>query len=145
MDLPDGVVVKYVAEDGKGMCLDPQTGQTAEDDADAICQASLRDYPEEVRHVGGTNGVWRASVYSTDGGGCNERIDCHNSKTGRNFSIGLQTPFCCLFIDDVTMLPDGKVVFKLDDLIVAADPECNRIAVLAHGKCPVAEKRECQK
>ena len=68
MNLPDGVVVKYVAEDGSGRILDLRTGQTMSSDADAIRKASLRDYPEEVRYVGGTNSGWKASVlYESSG------------------------------------------------------------------------------
>jgi len=40
----------------------------------------------------------------------------------------------------VTMLADGKVVFRLDSgEIVVADPERNQIAFLARGKYPVVE------
>ena len=137
MDMPSGIVVKYVAEDGKGRTLDVRTGKTEGADADAIYNASLRDYPEEVRYVGDTNGVWTASVYASDGGGLNERIDCHNKETDRDFSIGFQTPFFSLLVDYVTMLPDGKVIFEMDYKIVVVDPVHNRLAVLAHGRNPV--------
>ena len=64
MELPDGLVVKYVAEDGKGRALDVRTWQTVDSDADAIRNASLRDAPEEVFFVGGTNRVWDAEIIS---------------------------------------------------------------------------------
>ena len=140
MNLPDGVVVKYIAEDGNGKILDVRTGQTMNSDADAIREASLRDYPEEVRYVGGTNDVWKASVISYDGGGFNETIQWHNEKTGREFCIGLQTPIVCWFIEDATMLPDGKIIFRLDcKQIAVADPERKQIAVLARGRHPVVQ------
>ena len=140
IDLPSGVVVRYIAESGKGRALDLQTGETVDADAEAIYNASLRDYPEEVRYAGETNGIWAASVYSSDGGGINERIDCHNNE-GRDFSIGFITPFFGLLVDYVTMLPDGKVVFEMDDKVLVVDPVHNRMAVLAHGKNPVVEIR----
>ena len=43
------------------------------------------------------------------------------------------------------MLPDGKVVFRLDNKqIVVVDPERNQMAVLARGRHPVAEIAERQ-
>lgn len=142
MDLPSGVVVKYVAEGGKGNALNVRTGETVEADADTIYNASLRDYPEEVRYVGDTNGIWTASVYASDGGGINERIDCRNKEAGWDFRIGFQTPFFSLLVDYVTMLPDGKVIFEMDRKVVVVDPVHNRMAVLAHGKHPVVEIEE---
>lgn len=140
MELPDGLVVKYVAEDGKGRSLDVRAWQTVDSDADAIRNASLRDAPEEVFFVGDTNRVWDAEIISYDGGGFNEEILCRNRQTGRDYKIGLQTPIACWFIEDVTMLADGKVVFRLDSgEIVVADPERNQIAFLARGKYPVVE------
>ena len=57
----------------------------------------------------------------------------------------IQTPIVCWFIEDVTMLPDGKVVFRLDNKqIVVVDPERNQMAVLARGRHPVAEIAERQ-
>lgn len=140
IELPDGLVVKYVAEDGTGKSLYVRTRQMADFDADAIREASLRYAPEEVFFVGGTNRVWDADVISYDGGGFNETILCHNRQTGRDYRIGLQTPLLCWFIEDVTMLADGKVIFGLDSgEIVAADPERNQMAVLARGEHPVVE------
>ena len=145
MDLPSGVVVKYVAEDGKGNALNVRTGEMVEADADAIYNASLRDYPEEVRYVGDTNGIWAASVYASDGGGINERIDCRNKEAGWDFRIGFQTPFFSLLVDYVTMLPDGKIIFEMDRKVVVVDPVHNRMAVLAHGRHPVVEIEETSK
>ena len=138
IELPDGLVVKYVAEDGTGKLLDVRTRQTADFDADAIREASLRYAPEEIFFVGGTNRVWDADIVSYDGGGFNETILCRNRQTGRVCRIGLQTPLLCWFIEDVTMLADGKVVFGLDSgEIVVADPERNQMAVMARGEHPV--------
>lgn len=90
--------------------------------------------------VGGTNELWEVKVISFDPGGFNETISCHNKKTGRSFKMGLQTPIATWFIDDVTMIPGSKVIFRLDNQqIVVADPERNRIAVLALGRNPVVE------
>ena len=137
IELPDGLVVRYVAEDGTGKSLNVRTRQTADFDADAIRKASRRYAPEEVFFVGGTNRVWDADVISHDGGGFNETILCRNRQTGRDYRIGLQTPLLCWYIEDVTMLADGKVVFGLDSgEIVVADPERNQMAVLAHGEHP---------
>jgi len=36
MKLPDGLVVKYVAEDGTGKSLDVRTGQTVDSDPDCV-------------------------------------------------------------------------------------------------------------
>ena len=40
------------------------------------------------------------------------------------------------------MLPDGKVVFEMDDKVLVVDPRHNRMAVLARGKYPVVEIRK---
>ena len=63
-------------------------------------------------------------------------------ETGRDFSIGFQTPFFSLLVGYVTMLPDGKVIFEMDYKIVVVDPVHNRMAVLAHGRHPVVEIEE---
>ena len=140
IEFPDGLVVRYVAEDGTGKSLNVRTWQTVDSDADAIRKASLRYAPEEIFFVGGTNRVWDADIVSYDGGGFNETILCHNRQTGRDYRIGLQTPLLCWFIEDVTMLADGKVVFGIDSgEIVVADPERNQMAVLVRGEHPVVE------
>ena len=121
---------------------DTDSGQNFDGEGMTII-ASFDSFPNQreaaaMRMFGG-------SVYALDGGGTNERIDCHNKETGRDFSIGFQTPFFGLLVDYVTMLPDGKVIFEMDYKIVVVDPVHNRMAVLAHGRHPVVGKEETSK
>ena len=140
MDLPKGVSILYIAEDGKGKRLNLQTWEAEDVSAESVHQASLRVAPETVLYVDHTNNTWEAEIISYDGGGFNETVRCRNKQTGRIFNAGLQTPFDQWYLWGVTMFPDGKFIYELGNgQIVIADPERNKIAVLANGHNPVVE------
>ena len=134
MDLPGGFIVKYQDCGGRWLAGDLRTCEWSE--APAPDRAEEKGEREPlflqlaVRTVGETNDVWKCEL----GFWAAEGLKCRNTKTRRLVRFAFETPFAMWSAREATQLPDGKVVFRLGrDQICVADPDKNRIALLARG------------
>lgn len=65
--------------------------------------------------------------------------------SGQEISISFETPYIVWAIRNVTHLPTDKVLLQLgNDQICVYDPESKKIALLAHGRGPIAVIRKAQ-
>ena len=134
MDLPGGFTVKYQDSGGRWLAGDLRTRKWAEAPAPDVAEDDGENKflieRLRVRTAGETNDVWecRLGFWAAQG------LMCQNKKTRRVVRFALETPFAMWYARDATQLPDGKVVFRLGmDQICVADPDKNRIALLARG------------
>lgn len=77
---------------------------------------------------------------------CLDRINVQNLQTHEMYFIRHDTPFTIMLsggvsVRNVTVLPDGKVVFEVSPCILLLEPSSRRIAVIAQGHSPVAVPR----
>ena len=62
-----------------------------------------------------------------------------NTRSGRDVTFSLETPFVSWPVRNAVHLPGDLVLLQLgDDQICVYDPEKNRIALLAKGRGPIA-------
>ena len=134
MELPGGFTVKYLDCGGRWLAGDIRTCKWAETPPPDGAGDNGEDKPLlerlRVRTAGETNDVWecRLGFWAAQG------LVCQNKKTRRVVRFAFETPFAIWYARDATQLPDGKVVFRLGmDQICVADPDKNRIALLARG------------
>ena len=130
MELPGGFTVKYLDSGGRWLAGDLRTCKWTETSApDGAEDDSMRERVV-VGPSGETNDMWecRLGFWAAQG------LVCQNKKTHRVVRFAFETPFAMWYARDATQLPDGKVVFRLGrDQICVADPDKNRIALLARG------------
>ena len=74
------------------------------------------------------------------------RLDGENANEGSKSHVSLETPFVQWPVYFPTQLPGGQVVFQLGgNQICILDPNEQKIALLAKGRCPVITMRDGRK